>query len=84
MELVEADKVGTVYIESQDRWGTSDRPELFRLLGILREHKTRLFDLQAQKDITERDLATEMLAFVNSIKSERNCKTYPAVRCARE
>jgi hypothetical protein len=71
MDLVEADLVGTVYIESQDRWGTKDRPELFSLLGILREHSTRLYDLRAEKDLTEKDLATELLAFVGSIKSEK-------------
>jgi hypothetical protein len=71
MELVEADRLGTVYVESQDRWGTADRPELFSLLGTLRQHDTRLYDLRANKDLTEKDLATEMLAFVNSIKSQK-------------
>jgi hypothetical protein len=71
MEMVESDRVSTIYIESQDRWGTADRPELFTLLGILRAHDTCLYDLRAKKDLTERDLATEMLAFVNSIKSEK-------------
>jgi DNA invertase Pin-like site-specific DNA recombinase len=71
MELVEADKVGTVYVESQDRWGTADRTELFALLGILREHDTRLFDLRDRKDLTERDFATEMLAIIGSFKSEK-------------
>lgn len=71
MDAVQAGRVGTVYIESQDRWGTADRAELFTLLGILRECGTRLYDLRAKKDLTERDLATEMLAFVNSIKSEK-------------
>jgi hypothetical protein len=71
MEQVEADRVGTVYVESQDRWGTGDRPELFSLLGTLRQHGTRLFDLRAGKDLTEKDLATELLAFVGSIKSEK-------------
>src|SRR4029434_6075570 len=31
IELVEADRIGTVYIETQDRWGTADRVELFTL-----------------------------------------------------
>jgi hypothetical protein len=82
MSLVEADKVGTVYVESQDRWGTGDRPELFSLLGILREHGTRLFDLRAGKDLTEKDLATELLAFVGSIKKRegvaRHCLSLAA------
>jgi predicted site-specific integrase-resolvase len=71
MELVEADRIGTVYIESQDRWGTADRVELFQLIGILREHNTRLFDLRAKRDVAEKDLTSELLAIVNSIKSEK-------------
>jgi hypothetical protein len=44
---------------------------LFHLLGTLRDHGTRLFDLRAKKDLTERDFTTELLAVVNSFKSER-------------
>lgn len=71
ISLVEADRVGTVYIETQDRWGTSDRVELFQLLGILRDHETRLYDLRAKRDVAEKDLSSELLAIVNSIKSEK-------------
>ena len=67
--LVENDRVRTVYVESQDRWGTKDRPELFSLLGTLRDHGTKLFDLRDKKDLAERDFATELLAFVGSVKS---------------
>src|SRR5262249_38690467 len=67
--LVEGDRVGTVYIESQDRWGTSDRVELFALLGTLRQHNTRLYDLRDRKDLTENDFATELLAVLASFKS---------------
>jgi hypothetical protein len=71
MELIEADRVNTVYVETQDRWGTSDRVELFHLLGTLRDHGTRLYDLRAKKDLTEKDFATEMLAILSSFKSEK-------------
>jgi hypothetical protein len=71
LDLIENDRVGTVYVESQDRWGTKDRVELFTLLGILREHNTRLYDLRARKDLTEHDFATELLAVLNSYKSEK-------------
>jgi hypothetical protein len=70
-DLVESDQVGTVYIESQDRWGSADRKELFHLLYILEQHSTRLFDLRAKKDMTESDFATEMLTIVGSLKSEK-------------
>lgn len=71
MEMVEADKVSTVYIESQDRWGTKDRIELFNLFGILREHETGLYDLRAKKDLTDGDFMTDMMAVLNSFKSEK-------------
>lgn len=71
MGLIESDKVGTVYIESQDRWGSADRKELFHLLYILEQHRTRLYDLRAKKDLTESDFATEMLTIVGSLKSEK-------------
>lgn len=71
IELVETDRIGTVYVESQDRWGTADRTELFTLLGVLRSHDTRLYDLRAKRDLTDRDISTELLAIVNSIKSEK-------------
>ncbi len=71
MQLVEADKIGTVYVESQDRWGSKDRKELFSLLYTLEQHGTRLYDLKEKKDLTEKDLATELLTIVNSIKSEK-------------
>lgn len=71
MELIESDQVGTVYIESQDRWGSADRKELFHLLYILEQHGTRLYDLRAKKDLTESDFATEMLTIVGSLKSEK-------------
>jgi hypothetical protein len=71
MEWVEADRVGTVYVESQDRWGTGDEAELFALFGTLRDHGTRLFDLKAGKDLTEKDLTTKVIAFINSIKSQK-------------
>lgn len=71
MDLIEADQIGTVYIESQDRWGSADRKELFHLLYILEQHGTRLFNLRAKKDLTESDFATEMLTIVGSLKSEK-------------
>jgi hypothetical protein len=82
MEMVENDRIRTVYIESQDRWGTKDRPELFSLLGTLRQHSTKLFDLREKKDLTERDFTTELLAFVGSIKSEKELKdiSYRSIR----
>ena len=78
----QTDKIGTIYIESQTRWGTSDRVELFGLLGELREHDTRLFDLRAKKDLTEKDFATEMLAILGSFSSEKDLRddSYNSVR----
>ena len=48
--LIKEDKIGTVYIESQNRWGTRYK-ELFTHLGLL-NHRTKLFDLRARTDLT--------------------------------
>lgn len=74
MKLVEAGRIGTVYVESQDRWGTADRVELFELLGTLRKQKTRLYDLRAKRDLTNDDFATEIMAVLASFKSEQELK----------
>jgi hypothetical protein len=74
MELIKADRVRTVYVESQNRWGTKDRKELFTLLGVLCAHRTALYDLRAKMDLTKSDQATELLAMLNSFKSEQELK----------
>ena len=71
MALVEADQVRTVYVESQDRFGSKDRKELFTLLGILSQHKCRLIDLRTKTDLTKSDFTTEILAMMASFKSEK-------------
>ena len=81
-ELIEADKVGTVYVESQDRWGTADVSELFTLLGILSNHGTRLFDLREKIDLTCKDDSTQIRAFLGGLKSkkEREDLSYRSLR----
>lgn len=71
LDLITNDEVGTVFIEKQDRWGTDNRKDLFTLLGILCDHGTVLFDLQNNKDISANDFVTELLAFLDSYKSEK-------------
>jgi hypothetical protein len=71
MELIEADRVGTVYVESQDRWGTGDVAELFTLLGVLAAHKTRLYDLRDKTDLTGGDDTTQIKAFLGGLKSKK-------------
>jgi DNA invertase Pin-like site-specific DNA recombinase len=44
MELVRQDKIGTIYVESQDRWGTITSADYFGTIGTLQKHQTRLFD----------------------------------------
>lgn len=81
-DLVAAGKVGTVYIESQDRWGTANVAELFTLLGFLAEHGTRLYDLRERTDLTETDESTEIRAFLGGLKSakERKDISYRSLR----
>ncbi len=71
LDTVKQDRIRTIYIEAQDRWGTKDRPEFFSILGILRQHDTQLIDLRENKDITLSDFTTELLAFIGSCKSEK-------------
>jgi hypothetical protein len=74
MGLIKADQVRTVYIESQNRWGTKNSKELFALLYVLCAHGTALYDLRAKLDLTKSDLPTELLAMMNSFKSEQELK----------
>jgi predicted site-specific integrase-resolvase len=74
MEMVEAGKVGTVYIESQDRFGTKSNAELFTLLNFFAECGTRLYDLRDGVDLAENDDATEIRAFLGGLKSKKERK----------
>jgi DNA invertase Pin-like site-specific DNA recombinase len=74
LALIRRDKVRTVYVESQNRWGTKNLPEYFRLIGDLRDHGTALFDLRAKRDLTKDDMTTQLLGVVNSLKSEQELK----------
>lgn len=82
MRLVEENRVGTVYIESQDRFGTGDITELFTLLGILSAHGTRLYDLREKIDLTGRDDTTQIKTFLGGLKSkkERQDLAYRSLR----
>jgi hypothetical protein len=71
MKLVEENRVRTAYVESQDRFGTDDVFELFTLLGVLRAHGTRLFDLTNKADLTGKDDATQIRAFLGGLKSQK-------------
>jgi hypothetical protein len=83
MEKVRADRVRTLYVETQDRWGTGDEAELFSLFGTLRDHGTKLFDLKAGKDLTERDLTTKVITFTTASRAKRSSKTSPTAPSAR-
>jgi DNA invertase Pin-like site-specific DNA recombinase len=69
LELVKADKVRTIYVESQTRWGTKDNKEYFALLRLLCEHKTALYDLRERRTLTKSDMATDFIAVANVYKS---------------
>jgi hypothetical protein len=71
MKLVEAGKIATVYVESQDRFGTGNIKELFSLLLRLENHDTKLFDLRENVEITGNDDATDMRTFLGGLKSKK-------------
>jgi DNA invertase Pin-like site-specific DNA recombinase len=70
LQMIRANRVGTVYVESQDRFGTGDHSELSILIRDLRDHDTKLFDLRANRELTATDIGTKTINFVNSLKSE--------------
>jgi hypothetical protein len=76
IDLVEANQVGTIYVEAQDRWGdgTKETADLFGQLKNLRDHGTQLFDLRAKKDLTGREFMTELEAMFNAYKSRQELK----------
>ena len=70
-DLISTGRIGRIYIESQDRFGTDGPGELFVLLEFLRDNDTELYDLQNKCDLTEKDDLTEMRAFMGSMKSKK-------------
>ena len=71
LELVESNKVGTVYVETQDRFGTDDVSEFYTMLGLLRSHRSRLYDLTNKTDLTKKDDNTLMKTFIGAMKSTK-------------
>lgn len=71
LNLIEDDKIGTVYVESQDRWGTNDVSDFFVLIRRLREHRTKLICLREDFDLTSTDDIDELRAFIGGMKSKR-------------
>ncbi|MEX2310141.1 MAG: recombinase family protein [Pirellulales bacterium] len=82
MQLVESNAVRTIYVEMQDRFGTDDPVEFFAMVKTLRDHRTRLYDLRGKMDLTQKDDATLMQAFINALKSskERRDLSYRVMR----
>jgi len=74
IELVEANKIRTVYIEDQKRWGTRNSPELFKYIAKFREHKCQLFDLRYGRNLAADDVFSEIMAVVNSHASKQELK----------
>lgn len=74
MELVQAGKVATIYVEAQDRFGTTSRVDLFKWIGVLRDHDTALVDLRTGNNIAATDKTSEFTAILNSMKSEDEVK----------
>lgn len=71
LHMIEADDIGTIYVESQDRWGTNDVCELFTLIATLRSHGTHLISLNDKFDLTSTDDMDEFRAFMGGMKSKR-------------
>jgi DNA invertase Pin-like site-specific DNA recombinase len=71
MKMVDEDKVGTIYVESQDRFGAGRGPKkLFAILSKLTDHRTKLIDLHTKNDLTSDEMAEEMQAYFGAKKSD--------------
>lgn len=74
MELVQTGKVGTIYVETQDRFGTDDAVDFFTMIKTLRINRTRLYDLREKMDLTQKDDRTLMTIFLAAMKSSKERK----------
>jgi DNA invertase Pin-like site-specific DNA recombinase len=74
MVEVTAGRVGTIYVESQDRFGGKNSKELFTVLNTLQKHGTKLIDLTEEMDLTSDDLINEIRTFLASQKSQEELR----------
>jgi hypothetical protein len=71
MDLVREDRIDTIYIEFQDRWGSTKTSEYFSRLEVLREHGTKLWDLTDNKDLSKDDIVTEITGVLGTHESKK-------------
>ena len=74
MDEVRANKVRTIYVESQDRFGGKSNKELFSVLKVLQDHQTNLIDLTNERDLTSDDFIDELNALLEGMKSQKELK----------
>src|SRR5262249_39234660 len=69
MADVERDQVATVFVESLDRFGTTDEADLLPIIKRFRRHKTKLFDLTERRDWTDPKFENKLLLLLGVEKS---------------
>lgn len=74
LRMVEAGELKTIYVESQDRLGMKDSPELFWFIGELRQRSAKLIDLTEGRDLTEEDFVTEIMVLIGGHKSQKELR----------
>lgn len=72
--LIKQGKIGTVYVERQNRFGTKNGRELFHFLHTIKEAGSRLFDLAGNRDLTSDELGDGVVTYVTSLKSDLELK----------
>lgn len=82
ISLVKQDRIGTVYIEAQDRFGTDNLKELVPYLTLFQEHGTALYDLTQKIDLTSDDRAveTKVVGGTHTSSESREAMARQAVR----
>lgn len=83
MAMVDENKVGTIFVESQDRFGGGrGAKRLFAILQRLRDHGTKLIDLRTGDDLTSDQMEAEIQAYFGAKKSDQELldTTYRSLR----
>jgi DNA invertase Pin-like site-specific DNA recombinase len=73
LKAVEADLIGTIVIDRQDRFGTSDAYQWCKFIDLLREHGTTLVDADG-KELSSTDDVTILTGTLGAITSTREQK----------
>ncbi|MBA3482131.1 MAG: recombinase family protein, partial [Pirellulales bacterium] len=68
--FVEQRRISTIYVEAHDRLGITKQGEFFTLRDTLIEHGTKLYDLTNQRELTDDNIAADLMSFLGVHQSK--------------